>query len=219
MGTLTAESLIAQASELAQDEDNLVWTAPQALAWLNDAQRVVSMLRPDASVLSRSIVLVPGTRQSIEGLRLMAVVRNMGSDGTTPGRAIRLVDRAVKDEVEPWWHTVSGGVEVREYIYDVRAPKEFFVSPPVHESTPTQIEVLEAVTPENLGVIGDTITIADSYAPALIEWIAYRFFSRDAEEAPNMARATAHYSRTFELLQVDLRTDMEMNPKNREHLT
>ena len=82
MGTILASNIIAQASELAQDEDNVTWTSPQALEWLNDAQRAVCLLRPDASVLNHSVQLIPGTRQEITGRRLVSISRNMGVDET-----------------------------------------------------------------------------------------------------------------------------------------
>jgi len=89
MGTLLASALISQASEIIQDESNVQMTTANALGWLNDAQRAIVIVKPDASTVIRSITLVPGTKQSIAGLKLMSVVRNMGASGSTPGRGPR----------------------------------------------------------------------------------------------------------------------------------
>ena len=220
MGTLIASTLIAQASEVAQDESNVVWTAAQALRWLNDAQRSVAIVRPDASVNTHSIQLTAGTtKQTISGRRLMSVVRNMGSDGNTPGRAIRLVERAAKDEFEPNWHQATPSIEIIEYIFDSRTPKEFYVSPPAHASTDVYIEVCEAVNPAEVDDEANAITLDDIYSPVMVEWIVYRFFSRDSEETPNIQRAASHFQQFFAMLGAKMNPDMAVNPKVRAHLS
>ena len=218
MGLILASEIVAQASELAQDESNVVWTASQALLWLNDAQRAIVSVRPDSSVLNHSVTLVAGTKQSITGLRLMSVNRNMGADGLTPGRAIRLVERGIKDDFDPDWHTETAALVVKEYIFDARTPKEYYVSPPVDTGTVVQIEVSEAVSPDDVADAGDPITLDDIYAPSMIEWIVYRFMARDSEETPSLQRAASHFQQFFSLLGAKLNPDMAINPKVREQL-
>ena len=218
MGTLLASALINQVSELVQDQSNVVWTQLECLGWLNDAQRAIVSIRPDASIVNHSITLDPGTKQSITGLRLMACVRNMGTDGLTPGRSISLVDRGIKDDFEPDWHTETAAIAVKEYIFDARLPKEFYVSPPVHASTVVQIEVSESITPAEISLVGDVITLDDIYSPPMIEWALYRCLSREAEETPNIQRSATHFQQFFALLGAKLNPDMAINPKVKAHL-
>lgn len=218
MGTLLASAIIAQVSEIVQDESNIVWTEPQALAWLNDAQRVVVSLRPDSSILSHSAILVPGTKQSITGLRLMGISRNMGIDGVTPGRSIRFVERGIKDDSDPNWHTETAATIIKEWTFDARTPKIYYVSPPVHASTVVQIELEEAISPADVAAVGNPISLDDIYAPSMIEWITYRFLARDSEETPNIQRAASHFQQFFSLLGAKMNPDMAVNPKVRAHL-
>lgn len=218
MGLLLASALIAQVSEIVQDESNVVWTESQCLGWLNDAQRAIVSVRPDSSILNHSVILVPGTKQSITGLRLMAVNRNMGIDGLTPGRAIRLVERGIKDDFNPDWHTEDAATAVKEWIFDARLPKEYYVSPPVHATTVVQIEVSESIEPTEMAATTDTISLDDVYSPAIIEWAIYRCMSREAEETPNIQRAAMHFQQFFSLLGAKLNPDMAINPKVREQL-
>ena len=218
MGSILASALINQVSELVQDQSNVVWTQLECLGWLNDAQRAIVSIRPDSSILNQSITLVSGTKQSITGLRLMACTRNMGTDGLTPGRAIRLVERGIKDEFEPDWHTETAAIAVKEYVFDARLPKEFYVSPPVHASIVVQIEVSESVNPTEMTVVGDTIALEDIYSPSMIEWALYRCLSREAEETPNIQRAASHFQQFFSLLGAKLNPDMAINPKVKAHL-
>ena len=217
MGTILASTLIAQASEIVQDESNVVWGVPQALRWLNSAQRAIVSLRPDASVINQSILLLAGTKQAITGLRLMSITRNMGVDGLTAGRAIRLIERGIKDEFNPDWHTDTAGTVVKEYIYDIRVPKEFYVWPPVDSSPDVYVEVQESINPADVA-IGDPITLDDIYAPAIIEWILYCFMSRDSEETPNNSPGGAHFQAFNLLLTGKLSSDSGVNPKVRAHL-
>lgn len=218
MGAITGLEIITQASEVVVDADNVTWTVPQGVNWINDGQRAIALQRPDASVLTQNKLLVPGTRQSITGRRLMDVIRNQGIDGNTPGNAIRLVERGVKDDFEPDWHTLDGETVIQEYIYDPRVPKEFWVSPPVHASTDVYVLLTEAVDPTDITDENDTINIDDVYAPVLLEWLLYRFFARDSEETPNWERAARHYQSFFNLLGVKTPVDQMISPKVRAHL-
>lgn len=218
MGTRLASALIAQISETVQDESNVVWTEAQALEWLNDAQLVIASVRPDASISNNVVTLVPGTKQTITGLRLMSVVRNMGTDGLTPGKATRLVERGIKDDFEPDWHTETAAVSVKEYIFDERTPKIYYVSPPVHATTVVQIEIIEAVSPASIATAATVISLDDIYSPAMIEWAVYRCLAREAEETPNIQRAAMHFQQFFSLLGAKLNPDMAISPKVRAHL-
>jgi len=219
MGILLASALIAQISEIVQDESNVVWTESQCLGWLNDAQRAIASVRPDSSIVNHSVILVPGTKQSITGLRLMSVVRNMGLDGLTPGKAIRLVERGIKDDFSPDWHTETAETVIKEWIFDARLPKEYYVSPPVHASTIVQVELSESVNPAEISTTGDTITLDDVYSPAMLEWCIYRCLAREAEETPNIQRSAMHFQQFFSMLGAKLNPDMAINPKVKAHLS
>jgi hypothetical protein len=217
MGTILASEVIAMASELAQDESNIVWTQPQALAWLNDGQRAATLIDPSVYVETSTIRLSAGTRQQITGLELLAVVRNMGTDGVTPGSAVRLVDRGIKDEFNPGWHTDTATDEITEYMFDDRVRNHFYVYPP-QPNPGNYIEVTQGLSPPAVADINDPITINDSYAPALIEFIVFRFFSRDAEEA-SVAKAASHAQMFASLLGKKVEMDALNSPKTREHLS
>ena len=213
MGSILASAVIAQASELAKDPNNVVWTTAQGLEWINDGQRAICNLRPDASSVNHSVTLVPGTKQAVTGRRLFAVIRNMGVDGLTPGAAIRLVDKKIKDEFEPDWHTETVATVIDEYLYDPRNPKVFYVSPPVHGSTVVQVEITEATNPTDMALTTDAISLDDVYATALIEWVCYRFFGRDSQNTPNHSRAVTYLRSFYGLLDKKLPVDLAVRPK------
>lgn len=219
MGTILASTIIARAQEVAQDEDGVTFTDTQGLSWLNEGQLAVCLVKADAKTVNRSMQLTAGTtKQAIAGRELLAVIRNMGDDGTTPGRAIRLVDRGAKDEANPDWHTETPATAIKEYMFDDRDDGAFYVSPPAHGSTAVYVEVLEAINPTDVADAGDAIDLDDIYAPALVEWICGRWFGRDSEETPNSVRADKHYRQFYNILGVKMQNQTLNSPKTRAHL-
>lgn len=218
MGTILASVLVDRVLELLQDEKGIVWTSGQVLGWLNDAQIHIHAERPDASVDNHSLKMIKGTRQLSPGTRLMGVTRNMGVDGLTPGSAIRLVERGIKDDFSPDWHNDAASLIVKEYVYDARSPDELYVWPPVDDSADVYIEVLETVVPASIPSSSDPITLDDTYSAIMVEWALYRCLSRDSEENPNFQRAEQHHQNFFNMLGVKLKPDMSINPKVRSQL-
>ena len=96
MGTLTGANLITRVQDTLQDTTSVRWSEAELLRYINDGQREVVNLRPDASALTANVQLSTGTLQTIptSGLRLLKITRNMsGTSGSaTGGRAIRIVD-------------------------------------------------------------------------------------------------------------------------------
>ena len=106
------------------------------------------------------------------------------------------------DDQRPSWHGETGTVDVQNFTFDARQPKEFFVYPPA--TTDAQIEVVYADAPgahalseaalDPAGTNTEVIKLDDIYLSAIIDWVLYRAFSKDAEHAANASRAGAHHS-------------------------
>jgi len=155
--TISVQSIIERVQATLQDTTGLRWPVVSELElWINDAQREVSLIKPDATAKNESIALVVGTKQTIptSGNRLLNVIRNMSSAATdaTGARAIRAVDRETLDSQTPDWHnpSVTGyaahtGV-VKHFMYDDSNPRNFYVYPGVKPSA--FIEIVYSANPE-----------------------------------------------------------------------
>lgn len=213
---MLVSAITARVSEILQDDASLTWTGAQLLQWVNDALRSVTLVRPDSTSVTASVLLVAGTLQTLTGtndLRLIRVIRNMGAAGATPGNAIRIGDMPAMDLLNPAWHTEAQQATITEYMYDDTRPKEFWVYPPA--AVPSYVQLSKSVLPTAVTAVGDTLPVDDIYGPAIIEWCCYRAFSRDSEETPNWQRAARHFSAFFNLLQVKVSADMAINPNVR----
>lgn len=184
-------------------------TGANWLDWLNDAQRAVVLVRPDASAVTENIILVAGTKQTLPAARerLLDVTRNMGA-GSTPGKVLKFIDRPALDDVNPDWMTAASASPVREVIYnDKKDPLTFWVNPPavanwrieaVMSASPTDV-----TDPDN----GD-IDLGDLYAPPMQEWMLYRGYSMNVQAPGYLQRAGGHFGAFFNLLGVKIRSEM-----------
>jgi len=208
MGTVTAKTIIDKAAIQLIDLTNVRWTRAELLSWLNDGMRQIVVIQPSASSTTVSKQLVAGTRQTIpaDGWLLLSIYRNMGTNGTTPGRAIRIISREILDGFNPNWHTDKAAAEVRNYIYTDQDQTAFYIYPP---NTGTQyIELNYSVQLADLTAETQPIPIFDIFQSSLVDYILYRACSKDAEYAPGLQLAQG-YLATF-VSAIQGKTDAEV---------
>ena len=197
---VTVQSVIDRAQTVLQDTTGVRWpVVAELVLWINDAQREIALLKPDASATNTTITLATGTKQDIpsSGNRLLKVVRNMSAASNGTGkRAVRLVDREVLDAQPPDWHdpAVSGDAAhsaiVKHYVYDEANPRNFYVYPGVSGSA--YLEIIYSSNPVAVAQ-ADNLSIPDIYANAIMNYVLYMAYMKDAEYAGNAQRASSHF--------------------------
>lgn len=222
MATIKVIDVIKRVEDVLQDS-NVRWPRLELQNWLNEAYLQIVLLRPDANSKTGTFTCAAGTRQTLtsgfaSALRLLDVVRNLAT--TSNKKVVRLIDRSVLDDQRPAWHTETGTVNIQNYTFDIRQPKEFFVYPPA--TTDAKVEVVYADLPgahalseAQLNPSGSdttTINVEDTYLTAILDWILYRAFSKDAEHAANAARAGAHYQAFMSGIGTKTQSDMGSAP-------
>lgn len=214
MGTVTAQTILNKAAIQLTDIANVRWTRAELLSWLNDGMRQIVLIQPSASSTTVSKLLTAGTRQTIpsDGWLLLQIYRNMGTTGTTAGRAIRIVSREVLDGFNPNWHSEIPKAEVKNYIYDVQDQLAFYVYPP---NTGTQyIELNYSAQPTNLTSESQTIPIFDIFQSALVDYIMFRACSKDAEYAPGLQLAQGYLATFTASIQGKTQSEATNDPIN-----
>ncbi|MCP5230901.1 MAG: hypothetical protein H6948_02205 [Zoogloeaceae bacterium] len=217
MGTLIGSGLYARAAEVLEDTSYVAYLEASLIEWVNDAQRAVVLVRPDAKASVENILLTASSAlQSLPSgaLRLGGLLSNMGADGATPGRGITgPVKREEMDAANPTWRTDTGAY-VRQYVYDEDSPLSFWIYPTLTADLYVEAKVYRV--PTDIAAGDDTIDLDDIYGPAIIEWLLYRCYARDSERSPNYTRASRHFKNFFDLLGVKTRGDMWVSPRNVE---
>jgi hypothetical protein len=226
--TILAKDVLRRVSVQLTDAPNSAgqfvrWTEQELVDWLNDGQRVIAKYLPQACSRIDAIKLSAGTRQSIEkilaaniktgdgtvattqyGKSLLDVIRNMGADGLSPGRAVRVVERETLDASSPKWHTEVTDTEVTEYTFDPRTPKFFYVSPGVKAAAALWVELSYLANPTDVPYVADSmrlaggslvpISIDDQYVDDLVNYMLARGHMKEAEVAGNAQLAAGFVS-------------------------
>lgn len=193
MATYQVNTLVNNAATLLQDPTNVRWPTAELIQWLNDGQREIAAIKPNAFVVNATVPCTSGSKQTLPaaGISLIDVVRNNASGGASPGNAIRVVSREVLDAQIPDWHTpAKAAATVKHYMYTPLDPKTFWVYPPSTGSN--YVDIIYVASPTDAAA-GGTITIDDVYAATLLNYIMYRAYSKDAEYAANAGLAKAYY--------------------------
>jgi hypothetical protein len=152
--------------------------------YLNEGQREIVKIDPQANAVREPVLVVPGPDQEIpsNSLGLIAVVRNMGRSGTTEGDVIRKIDRKVIDDLLPDWHTATAKETVKFYIYDPVVSRDTFdIFPPAVSTQTHWIEIIHGELPEPITDFATTDILHDRYYADLVDYVLFRAKSMHAE--------------------------------------
>lgn len=195
MATTTVASILTNVGNLLHDTGNVRWTASEITSWLNEGQREIVALKPNAYVRSVATALVAGTKQSLpaDGVYLLDVTRNLGTDGATPGKAIKTISREALDNMVPDWHAVKyANATVKHFMYNKDDPTRFYVQPPQPASGQGYVELVYGALPADVATY---ITVDDIYAVALTNYALSRAWDKDSEFGANKALAQMYYEK------------------------
>lgn len=197
---VTVQSVIDRVQTVLQDTTGIRWKVTDELVlWINDAQREIALLKPDATATNETVTLATGTKQTIPtaGNRLLKVVRNMSAaSGGTGKRSIRIVSNEMLDSQTPDWHdpAVTGDAKhtniVKHYVYEEQNPRNYYVYPGVAGNA--YVEIVYSANPSTVTLSGN-LSIPDIFANAVMNYVLYMAYMKEAEYVGNSQRAANHY--------------------------
>lgn len=182
---ITAQQIIDDVRLPLSDAGATRWTDAELLAALNTTISEIAEARPDAAIVTTDLVLAAGTKQALPtgAAALVDVTRN------TSGRAVRKTSVALLDAQRPTWHTDTAAA-TRNYVYDPRTPRIFYVYPPAVAAA--SVEIKYRAAPTVLTAVGNTIPIDDTYRQLMIDGVLWRAYAKDAEYASSGTLAGIH---------------------------
>lgn len=192
MAIVTSNEIMQRVNKLLNDPGFTRWPKDELLNYLNDAQRAIVLRRPDSYTVDvDDFACVVGVKQSlpVDALKLIDIPRNAS------GKAIRgPYNRQVLDDNYDTWYAGKTATEVELYIYDERNPKTFYVYPGVVADI--NLTLVYSKAPPAIDTAahdsGEAIALDDVYVNAIIEWILYRAYMKDAEYAANPNKSQMH---------------------------
>ena len=222
MSTVKVVDLISRAQTLLLDTTAVRWAAVELQNWLNDGYREVVTLHPDSNAQTAIYTCTAGYRQDItatydRAYRLLEVRSNQAA--TSRKRPVQLISRKSLDTMRPGWYNETPSVNIEKYMFDPRVPKEFLVYPPA--TTAAQLEIIYTTVPAphtltesqlTNPATAEVIKLDDIYGNPLLDYMMYRAYSKDSENANNAARAVAHYQAMTTALGFKVQSDESVQP-------
>lgn len=192
------------------------WTNSELLEWLNESYQAIIQIKPDASAINQEILLAAGSKQSIpdNGLRLIDVIRNTSL--ASRGEGILICSRKQLDATRRDWHREQQSEDIEHYIFDDLDPKTFYVYPPASSGAKIEIVFSSVPAPHQVSdtIPDDVIKLDDSYAPAVVDYMLHRAYSKDADHSVNIQRAQMHYQAFMTSLGKKVQVDYATSPNN-----
>lgn len=216
MGTVLASKIAADAAKVLFDTDYDRHIEADHLNYINAGQKQAVLIKPDISVSNTARIMVAGVKQSVSetAISFVRLSRNMGTNGITPGAAIRSISLGDLDMLEEDWYTATASATIERYVFDPRDPKHFYVYPPQPSSDFGYAEQIEIVLPTAIAAIGAAISLDDIYEPVLFHYDLYRALSIDAKQSALAgAQATFHYGQFVMLLTGKEMAETKVEPK------
>lgn len=211
---MQASDVIDDVRKTLNDNSEIRWTTDELISYLNAAMLQVALVRPDASAKTEAIQLVAGTKQSIPsgGLRLLDVIRNMGTDGATPGYPVTPVDRTNLDLSNRLWHKTAGKTAIKNFSFDEKTPKTFYCTPPVSSTTAVYAEISYSDSPTPVTAVGDTLPLDDVYRMPLHDWVLRMAFGKEIASSRSQALSARYENAFYQSLGIKSRADIAVTP-------
>lgn len=203
----TAQSVLHRVTDTLGDITSIKWTVDKLVRYLNDGQRAILTLRPDALNTPTVHALVPGHKQSLpaNGEKLISVLAN----ATGNRRAVTATSLKTLDATVPNWRAMTPTLEILHYMYDPREPRSFDVYPPAAagaaldlEYAALPVDIVQPSPGQLYTAVTGNISVGDLFSAPLGDYIVYRCHSELSEEA-QPARAQAHLGAFIQLLGVE----------------
>lgn len=184
---ITALSILNRAAQTLNDMGFDRWTRSELLGYLNDGQREIVKIKPDAKTETRTHALIAGAKQPrpADCIAVVDVVCNVDGD------AITVCDKKTLDVFQVGWQQRNAASKVKHWMQAADA-SVFYVYPP-QNTTPATVELVASVYPALVGE-GNNIDVREIYADNLLAYVLYRALSKDAEFVGGAERAAAYFN-------------------------
>jgi hypothetical protein len=212
--TVAVADIYAEAAEsFLHDTDYARWSEDEHLDHINAGQRMTVFLKPDANTVNDVYQLSAGTKQSLPdgsasfvnpsaetlaaGIQLLDIIRNMGTDGATPGDGIIVVDKIVMDLSNPGWHSDTAAAAVQNYTFNDKDPKHFYVYPPQPATGMGWVEVAFSALVADVSATTGNINLGDEYRETLLYYDLFRCYMKDSAESQFAAERATYFWNLF----------------------
>ncbi len=190
---MQAKDVIERARIILQDAGADYWEQSELPKWLTDGRMQAYDLRPVLYESTDTVSLVGGAVQEVPGgsRYLFEVIKNVSHFRQ---RRITLVEDETLSRHRPMWRSSTPAQEILHYLYNTNRPGQFEVYPPARDGV--TVEVSYAKIPVEIATYNSETELKEegTYAQALVDYVLYRAFLKEADTVPAFhERAAQHY--------------------------
>lgn len=212
---MTAREIIEAVREDLNDPNGTRWGDAKMLGYLNRAQGMVAILRPDVSSTFLVVKLISGsTKQELPptATLLLGITRNMGDDGETPGRPVTSVSQEDLDASNSMWHAETVSAIIYHFTYNEETPNYYFVTPVPADDVHVELSV--AVPPVKATDLDSDLALPDIWQEAIMEWMKRCAYKLNASSQADKATGTEHERSFYVMLGDEARARLLASPNN-----
>lgn len=204
----TVGSILNQVRRKIIDEGGGDFEDSELITIYNNTNKKIVTLRPQAYTRIEPMALAPGNKQQIpsDGLATIGVLRNMGTDGQTPGRVIRPTDGPTMTTMVPTYATDTATEQVEDWWPILDYPEQFYIYPPNDGTGYVEVEMSKAPpqTVYDAGALweSEASPFNDNYLDAQINGMLFQAYDDDTDIPGNTPRSQLYYGRFLQALGV-----------------
>lgn len=212
-----AQRIIAVVQTTLQDTKGVRWPATELAGYLTDGERELIVFRPDQNAVTQAFVPVAGCRQVLPSTALALIEVNNNTAGRR--RNVRKVDMKLLDAVSPEWASATPDPVARNYMYDLRDPRVFWLYPPAEAST-SSIELVVGQYPTEItasgalpGTVTGDLSVPEIWVQALPNYCLSRAYDKDAEYGGNAALSASYMAAFNAQIGKQIQSSTAVSPK------
>lgn len=195
---ITYKQLLDRVSDILQsteeDESDRAFPMSDLVEYCNLESFILVAELPDANAVTRVVKLAPGIDQYIpsEGIALLAVHMNMGTDGRTNGEPVIKCELSEMQASDRGWNQAEATSEIYNFMPDPADIKHFWNYPPsdgtgyVLEEYSIKPDVVHWDEEGNWETA--VVQVADKYINKLEKRIIARAYKKDTDIPGNIIR-------------------------------
>lgn len=201
MPTSTVGFCVDMAERKILDESNDEYTEQNLIDLYNLSVKEIINLVPSASSETRTWKTSATTKQMIpsDAVGLVDVLVNMGTDGATPGKAIRETTLNIMKSLLPTYETDTAAAVIQHFIRIPESRTQFLVYPKSDGTPYLMAQIITIPTAIVWDADGDwevaVIGIDDTYSHAIINGMVYIAYDDDSDVPGNSPRSQMFYQR------------------------
>lgn len=198
MATTTLKYLLdiiaGKLQDVSTDEDDRHWPVSDLIHYYNVAVLEIISQHRKAHIVTESVKFASGSKQSIpaKSIAFVNLIRNMGTDGATPGESITQTFMDATAAFNRTWSEDTAGATIYNVMPDAGDPRTYYIYPPSDGTTYGLLQTSKApdkVTYDANGNWESTlVAVTDEYVEALMDKIMEHAYQKDSDYPGNKAR-------------------------------